>query len=287
MKKNYKDYTKTLLFCFFLGMFGVHRFIHKRYLSATIMLLTFGGFGIWYLIDLIIIMTKHFKDSKNRTITYKGKFKKNRTNIFVVTLAAIIILSVFKISNVTEEVNTINTNVSNSYINNPEIQVQTCDLSGFLTPNVKVDIGVDSLSINRIYYSYTNEYAQVVFIYAEELILQDDKIEEVKSSGRYCNDEAKVEGTQLANYDEGHIIADSLGAVSNAYNIVPQESNLNRNGEQAIMEEQLRNALANNQKVTEFSAQLTYPNQTTKTPSYYLYTFKIDGTDYKYEFANK
>ena len=57
--------------------------------------------------------------------------------------------------------------------------------------------------------------------------------EPVNASGRYCNDEAKVPGVEEPDLDEGHVIADSLGGVSNAYNITPQNSTLNRHGDQA------------------------------------------------------
>ncbi|MBM7663980.1 hypothetical protein JOC25_000436 [Solibacillus kalamii] len=72
---------------------------------------------------------------------------------------------------------------------------------------------------------------------ANEIILQDDHNEPVLSSGRYYPDEAKVPGVESDVLDEGHVIADSLGGVSNAYNITPQNSTLNRHGNQAYMED--------------------------------------------------
>lgn len=43
--------------CFFFGCLGVHRFMMHRTGTAIIMLLTFGCFGVWTLIDFILILT--------------------------------------------------------------------------------------------------------------------------------------------------------------------------------------------------------------------------------------
>jgi TM2 domain-containing membrane protein YozV/ribosomal protein L40E len=59
----------TLLLCAFLGYFGAHRFYNEKYGTAILQLITFGGFGIWYIIDLIIIIVGHFKDKNGEYIT--------------------------------------------------------------------------------------------------------------------------------------------------------------------------------------------------------------------------
>ncbi len=161
--------------------------------------------------------------------------------------------------------------------------VEACNLTGKRVANAIVNIGAG----NREYYAKTNENKQLVEVYANELILQDDKKEDVKANGRYCNDEARVEGTESSQYDQGHVIADSLGGVSNAYNITPQASELNRHGLQADMEEQLREALASGEKVTNFHAVITYPNVKTQTPSHYQFTYKINGRKFTESFDNK
>ena len=149
------------------------------------------------------------------------------------------------------------------------IEVDGGDLSGYREPNVVVDIGYG----DREYWAFTNEYGQLVRVIADEIILQDDRNEPVLSSGRYYSDEAKVPGVESDALDEGHIIADSLGGVSNAYNITPQDSTLNRHGDQAYMEDVIRSAGG----ATNFEAIITYPNTKTQIPSSYQYTYTLMG----------
>ena len=132
-----------------------------------------------------------------------------------------------------------------------------------------VDIGYGE----REYWAFTNEHGQLVRVIADEIILQDDNTEPVLSSGRYYSDEAKVPGVESEFLDEGHIIADSLGGVSNAYNITPQESTLNRHGDQAYMEDSIRKAGG----ATNLEAIITYPNTETQIPSSYQYTYTKNG----------
>lgn len=149
------------------------------------------------------------------------------------------------------------------------IEVDGGDLSGHREPKVVVDIGYG----DRKYWAFTNEYGQLVRVIADQIILQDDSKEPVLSSGRYYRDEAKVPGVESDVLDEGHIIADSLGGVSNAYNITPQDSTLNRHGDQAYMEDVIRRAAG----ATDFEAIITYPNTETQIPSSYQYTYTVKG----------
>ena len=158
------------------------------------------------------------------------------------------------------------------------IEVYGGELSGYRAANVVVDIGFG----DREYWAYTNEFGQLVRVVAAEIILQDDATEPVNSNGRYYDDEANVSGTENSNLDQGHVIADSLGGVSNAYNITPQDSVLNRHGDQAYMERNIVQAGG----ATNFEAIITYPDTTTQVPSSYKYTYTINGYQVVDEFQN-
>lgn len=158
------------------------------------------------------------------------------------------------------------------------IEVDGGDLSGHREPNVVVDIGFG----DREYYAFTNEYGQLVKVVAKKITLQDENTEPVTSKGRYYPDEAKVPGVESSSLDEGHVIADSLGGVSNAYNITPQNSTLNRHGDQAYMEKAIREAGG----CKDFIAIITYPNITTQIPNHYSFTYTLKGSVINDEFDN-
>lgn len=63
-----KEYWTATLLCFFLGVFGVHRFYVGKVGSGIAQLLTFGGLGFWTFYDLMMIMTSNFEDSDGNKI---------------------------------------------------------------------------------------------------------------------------------------------------------------------------------------------------------------------------
>lgn len=170
------------------------------------------------------------------------------------------------------------TTTKDSFTGYKKISVDGGDLSGNRQANVVVDIGFG----NRKYWAFTNEHGQLVRAIAKKIVLQHDATEDVTRDGRYYSDEAKVPGVERADLDEGHIIADSLGGVSNAYNITPQDSTLNRHGDQAYMEDVIRKAGG----ATNFEAQITYPDTSTKIPSAYQYTYTVRGNTVVDRFNN-
>ena len=63
-----KSRLVTLLLCFFLGGFGIHRFYVGKTGTGILMLLTLGGLGIWWVIDMIIVIVGSFKDKDGRLV---------------------------------------------------------------------------------------------------------------------------------------------------------------------------------------------------------------------------
>ena len=63
-----KGFVPMILLCFFLGGLGVHRFYAGKVGTGILMLLTFGGFGIWTIVDFITIVIGSFTDADGRPI---------------------------------------------------------------------------------------------------------------------------------------------------------------------------------------------------------------------------
>ncbi|MCK9163209.1 MAG: NINE protein [Bacteroidales bacterium] len=63
----------TILLCGFFGVFGAHRFYTNHILSGILQLFTFGGLGIWFIIDFILILIGEFKDKDGNYINMKSE----------------------------------------------------------------------------------------------------------------------------------------------------------------------------------------------------------------------
>jgi hypothetical protein len=63
-----RDWLTALLLCFFLGVFGVHRFYTGHTGIGVVQLLTLGGCGIWALIDFIMIIVGSFRDAEGHLL---------------------------------------------------------------------------------------------------------------------------------------------------------------------------------------------------------------------------
>jgi TM2 domain-containing membrane protein YozV len=63
-----KGFVPTILLCFFLGAFGIHRFYVGKVGTGIAQLLAFGGLGIWALVDFIMVVTGNFKDGQGLPI---------------------------------------------------------------------------------------------------------------------------------------------------------------------------------------------------------------------------
>lgn len=57
--KKPKNWIVALILSILVGSLGVDRFYMGYIGTGILKLITFGGFGIWWLIDLILIATKH------------------------------------------------------------------------------------------------------------------------------------------------------------------------------------------------------------------------------------
>lgn len=68
MGQGGKDWLVTVLLCLFIGGLGGHRFYTGHIAIGIVQLLTFGGCGIWALVDLIMILTGSFRDANGQPL---------------------------------------------------------------------------------------------------------------------------------------------------------------------------------------------------------------------------
>jgi len=59
-----KSKIVAAILCFFLGVFGVHRFYVGKIGTGILQLVTVGGFGIWAFVDFIMILVGAFTDKQ-------------------------------------------------------------------------------------------------------------------------------------------------------------------------------------------------------------------------------
>ena len=63
-----KNWIAALVLSVFLGWLGIDRFYLGKIGTGILKLITFGGIGIWYIIDIVLISTNSMKDSKGNEL---------------------------------------------------------------------------------------------------------------------------------------------------------------------------------------------------------------------------
>ncbi len=63
-----KNWLTAVLLSFFLGWWGVDRFYLGYVGPGVLKLLTCGGLGLWWVIDLVLLLTGSMKDSRGNPL---------------------------------------------------------------------------------------------------------------------------------------------------------------------------------------------------------------------------
>jgi len=71
-----RHFLAVFFLSYMWGTFGVDRFYLGKIWTGLLKLVTFGGFGFWVLIDLIVIMTGTVKDKQGRETLQAAEYKK-------------------------------------------------------------------------------------------------------------------------------------------------------------------------------------------------------------------
>ena len=64
-----KSKVTAALLCWFLGFLGIHRFYLGYTTIGILQIITCGGFGIWVIVDFIMILTGNLKDSNGQSLS--------------------------------------------------------------------------------------------------------------------------------------------------------------------------------------------------------------------------
>jgi TM2 domain-containing membrane protein YozV len=89
-----RHFLIAFFFSFMWGMFGVDRFYLGKIGTGILKLITFGGFGIWMIIDLALIMSGAMRDRNDQPLLEFERYKKfaNKTVLWFAILLGIMTL---------------------------------------------------------------------------------------------------------------------------------------------------------------------------------------------------
>ncbi len=81
-----KEFLATWLLALFLGGLGVDRFYLGKIATGILKLVTVGGFGVWTIIDLVLVLTDSARDKQGLKLANYAKYSKLAWIVTIVLL---------------------------------------------------------------------------------------------------------------------------------------------------------------------------------------------------------
>jgi len=93
-KNKQRHFLAVFFFSFMWGVFGIDRFYIGKVWTGILKLITFGGFGIWAIVDLALIMSGAMRDKQGNEMLEAARYKKfaGRTVLLFAIILGIVIL---------------------------------------------------------------------------------------------------------------------------------------------------------------------------------------------------